>query len=426
MGRSSNVGKAGVKLSTSRKDAVTEILGLDLREIIRNGVHDSMLEFCKLFADLLMNTEVQERAGQRYLHNHDRECSRWGSQKGSVYMLGQKTAIKKPRLRDTTLDVEVELETHNALNDKQLLNEQTASKMLAGVSTRRYATTVEKLSRSAGISRQSVSRKGMVQMSAQLDEFRQRSLAGLSIMVIFIDGIGLADRLHIAAIGVDANGKKHLLGIKQGATENSGVCSALIADLVDRGLNADGNFLFVIDGSKALAKAITKAFGYRALIQRCLLHKIRNLKDYLSKAQFETVRQKMNAAFNKPSHREAERAFDQLRRELLLISTSAANSLLDGGSQLLTLHRLGIKGILRRSLSTTNCIESIFSSARYYSRNIKRWRNEEQMDRWLATGLLEAEKHLKRILGYTQLPKLKKAIEKEIAKREKDLKKQSK
>lgn len=419
MKRSSSEDKGTVKLGTSRKEAVTEILGLELSEIIRSGVHQSMLDFCRLFVDLLINTEVQERAGRRYEHNSKRECSRWGSQNGSVYMLGQKAEIEKPRLRNTNKGVELELETHKALNDKRLLNEQTASKMLAGVSTRKYATTVEKLTRSAGISRQSVSRKGIAFMSAQLDEFRKRSLVGLNILVIFIDGIGLADRQHIAAIGVDTDGKKHLLGIKQGATENSGVCIALIADLINRGLKPEGGYLFVIDGSKALAKSITSTFGKQALIQRCLLHKIRNLKDYLSKTQFETIRQKMHAAFNKPSHREAEKAFDLLRRELLLISPSAANSLTDGLQQLLTLHRIGIKGILRRSLSTTNCIESIFSSARYYSRNIKRWRNEEQMDRWLATGLLEAEKHLKRILGYTQLPKLAKAIEKEIEKQNK-------
>ncbi len=133
MKRSSSEGKGTVKLSTSRKEAVTETLGLELSEIIRSGVHESMLDFCRLFVDLLMNTEVQERAGRRYEHNGERECSRWCSQKGSVYMLGQKAKIKKPRLRNTNKDVELELETHKALNDKRLLNEQTASKMLAGV-----------------------------------------------------------------------------------------------------------------------------------------------------------------------------------------------------------------------------------------------------------------------------------------------------
>ena len=417
MKKSSTARRRIVNLSPNRLEQVTELLNIDLKRTVQEGVTQGVLEFCQLFVDLLMNTEAQELAGERYKHDPDRQITRWGKQDGTASVLGQRMPVKKQRLRDTVSGTEVEMESYKALNEKSLLNEENVANMIAGVSTRRLSTTVEGLVRERGVGRQSVSRRGIEVMSQQLDLFRNRSLADKDILVIFIDGIGLGKRLHIAAVGVDRHGKKHLLGVKQGATENSGVCKALLADLAERGLSESGEYLFVIDGSKALAKAVREVFGIRALIQRCLLHKIRNVYDYLPKHLQRSCTQKIHAAYSKESYREAEKSFDLLRRELVSLGQqSAADSLIEGLQDLLTLHKLHIKGVLRKSLRTTNCIESIFSAARYYTRNVKRWRNEEQMDRWLATGLLEAEKHLKRIPGYTQLPKLRQEMTKAIEK----------
>lgn len=414
MNRSSTANKSIVNPSPKGLEALSNQLQIDLKTIVEKGVGAALQEFALLFIDLLIETEVQEKSGKRYQHDEEREVTRWGKQKGAVYAMGQKLPILRQRLRSKA--GEVELESYKALNDKTLLNEENIANMMAGVSTRKLSTTVETLVRERGVGRMSVSRRGVAVMSQQLDYFKTRTLADKDIVVIFIDGINVGERLHVAAVGVDRCGKKHLLGFHQGATENSGVCKALIADLVQRGLKEEGEYLFVVDGGKGLAKAIKEFFGARTLIQRCLVHKIRNLHDYLPKSLHTEWTHRMHGAFNQNTYKAAEKAFDLMRRELLLISPSAANSLIDGLQELLTLHRLGIKGVLRKSLCTTNSIESIFASARYYTRNVKRWRTEEQMERWLATGLLEAEKKLKKIPGYTQLPALRRAIAKQIEK----------
>jgi transposase-like protein len=188
----------------------------------------------------------------------------------------------------------------------------------------------------------------------------------------------------------------------------------LISSLIERGvLEEDGGMLFVVDGGKGLHKAITEVFGKRVQIQRCTVHKKRNVLDKLPKKDHEEFKHKFNAAYNKKTFKEAEKAFVGLRNELILKRQSrAADSLTEGLQQILTLHKLGINGALRRSLNTTNCIESIFSAARYYTRNVKRWQKEEQMERWIAAGLLEAEKKLRKIPGHTNLKKLKQALKK--------------
>jgi transposase-like protein len=188
----------------------------------------------------------------------------------------------------------------------------------------------------------------------------------------------------------------------------------LLSKLIDRGvLNEAGGILFVVDGGKGLLKAIREVFGKRAHVQRCTIHKRRNVEDKLPDNLKQEFRHKFNAAYNKKNYKDAEAAFAELRDWLILQRrTAAANSLLEGQLQMLTLHRLGITGTLRRSLCTTNCIESIFSAARYYTRNVKRWRGEDQMNRWIASGLLEAERNLRRVPGRTQINKLKQALQK--------------
>ena len=322
--------------------------------------------------------------------------------------------LEKPRVR-TSGGSEVELKTYQALNAPELLNQSAAEKLLIGVSTRKFPKTVERVLRSRGIGRQTISSRGAEDMAKQLTEFQTRAFEKTEFVTVFIDGIGLGDRICVAAVGVDGTGKKHVLGFEQGSTENSGVCRKLLSGLINRGiLEAEGGYLFVVDGGTGLFKALNEVFGNRIQIQRCTEHKKRNVEDQLPKCMHKIFRQKFAAAYSKQNHKEAEAALAKLRRELDKAGYKKASiSLLEGSTQILTLHKLGITGTLRQSLCTTNSIESIFSAARYYTRNVKRWRTEDQRDRWLASGLLEAERNLRRVPGHTQLPKLKAALRSE-------------
>ena len=408
MARSSSTTSTSVNLSKDRLDLLSKLLVEDLSEISVQGVRDWLKDRIVLIAHLLLNAEVLERVGERNQRNPERDCVRHGSQDGSVLLLEQRVPVKKPRIRTKNGASEIELEMYNHLNDKTFLNEQAAAKLLSGTSTRRFKTTLDKMLRGRGIGRQTISDRAVSEMSARLEEFRTRNLEDVEIVAVLIDGIHLADSVYVAAVGIDRDGRKHVLDFEQGSTESSAICRRLLRNLLERKiLREDGAYLFVIDGGTGVKKALKEVFGKRAFIQRCIVHKKRNVTDKLPKKEREEFVHKFNAAYNQKSFKEAEKAFLKLRNELLLKNrASAANSLLEGMPELLTLHRLGIAGVLRRSLYSTNGIESIFSAARYYTRNVKRWRKEEQIERWMAAGLLEAEKKLRRIPGYTGIKKL--------------------
>jgi len=364
---------------------------------------------------MLLNAEVLERVGERNARNPERDCVRWGQQDGSVFFLEQKLPVNKPRIRTKGGGSEVELEIYKILNDKEFLNEQAAGKLLSGSSTRRFRMTLQKLLDGKGVSRQTISARAMDDMAARLQDFRTRQLPNCNIVAVLIDGIHLGDMVYVVALGIDDEGKKHVLGFEAGSTENAGICRAMLRGLLERGiLREDGCYLFVVDGSKGVKSAIKAVFAKRGHTQRCIVHKKRNVKDKLPKHMHEEFDQKFNAAFNQKTLKQAEKSFSALRQELLVLGRSkAAESLTEGLYDLLTLHRLGINGILRRSLYSTNAIESIFSSARYYTRNVKRWRKDEHMERWIAAGLLEAEKSLRRIPGYTNMKKLIESLERQ-------------
>lgn len=414
MVRSSSKQSKFVKVNKSRRDKITQMLNFDRKTIVEEGIQNFLHDCLKLVAELLMNDEVIELVGERHERSDARTAHRWGSQKGSVTLLEQKVPIAKPRVRARGGGGEIELEMYKLLNDPMFLNKQAGAKLLAGLSTRNVSKTLEKILDGRGVGRQTVSRRGIEEMSKQLELFKNRSFENTDFVAVFIDGVGLGERIFVTAVGLEKSGIKRVLGFEQGSTENSGVCRKLLSNLIDRGiLDEGGGHLFVIDGGKGLHKAIKSVFGNRAEIQRCIEHKKRNVQDQLPKYAHSNFTQKYAAAYSKKTLKAAEKAFADLRRDLERNGfKSAANSLLEGSSELLTLHRLGVDGSLRKSLSSTNCIESIFSTARYYTRNIKRWRKEEQMERWLAASLLTAEKSLRRVPGYTQIPKLIAALRK--------------
>lgn len=402
---------SAVKVSKERKEILTQLLDLNSKVLVQGSVHEYLYELLQFTAELILNNEVMELVGERYRHSAERDCHRWGTQKGSILLLGQRVPVEKPRVM-TTGGSEVELKTYKALKMPEMMNEAAARKLITGVSTRRYPQTVERLLRGRGIGRQTISRRGAEEMAKQLAEFQTRGFEGTEFVTIFMDGIGLGERICVAAVGMDKHGKKHVLGFEQGSTENAGTCRKLLSNLIERGiLEADGGYLFVVDGGKGLLKAIREVFSNRVEVQRCTQHKQRNVEDQLPKHMHKEFRQKFAAAFSRRTLKEAENAFVRLRREFEKAGyKKAASSLLEGSTQILTLHKLGITGALRRSLCTTNAIESLFSAGRYYTRNVKRWRNEEQMDRWLAAGLMEAEKNLRGVPGCTQIGKLKGAL----------------
>jgi putative transposase len=409
MARSSSKTGPSVKLSKERRDHLTALLDLDLKQVLEGGIRQYMHDHLKLLAELLMNQEVIELVGQRSARDTDRTVSRWGSQDGCASLLEQKVRIEKPRVRTAGKNgTEIQLRTYEALTDPSFLNEQAAVKLLSGLSTRNLPKTLEKMLDGRGIGRQSISNRGIEEMTKQLEVFKNRSFGKQEFVVVFMDGVGLADRLFVTAVGVDKTGSKHVLGFEQGSTENSGICRRLLSNLIERGiLNANGGHLFAIDGGKGLHKAIKDVFGTTVEIQRCTQHKKRNVLDKLPKQMHKTFIQKFAAAYSKKTYKGALAAFEKLRRELEMAGcNSAAVSLVEGNLELLTLHRLKIDGMLRKSLCTTNIIESLFSNARYQTRNVKRWRKEEQMERWLAASLLKAEKALRRVPGYTQMSKL--------------------
>jgi transposase-like protein len=412
--RSSCAKGATVKVSKERRDHVSELLDIDVREFIRTGVNEYLSRALQFFAEMLMASEVQEKAGKRYARDTDKTCARWGSQDSSAFVLGQRMPIDKPRLRTADGKAEIPLETAEALTDPKTLDENAGKRLLIGVSTRRYVDTVDGLIQERGIGRQSISRKGAEYMAKKLEEFQARSLKQLDLVCIFVDGIHIDGTVHVVALGVDVQGKKHVLGMMPGETEDHIICCDLLANLIERGLTEVGGLLFVIDGGKGLRKAIRKFYGKRVAVQRCIIHKIRNLESHTPKHMHQELRHKFQAAFAMESLVDAETAFDQLRRELSIIRPSAEKSLLEGLAEVLTLHRLSVTGALRKSLCTTNSIESIFSTARFYSRNVKRWRGEKQAQRWLAAGLLEAETKLKPVNGYTRLKDLQKNLRKFI------------
>ena len=401
-----------VNVSKKRLELLSKLLVEDLPSVLQVGVREWLVARSTLLAEVLLAAEVDGIAGQRNERNSERECVRWGTQDGSILVMEQRLPVDKPRVRTKGGGSEIGLETYKALNDKSFLNEQAAAKLLSGVSTRRFEGTLERALDARGVSRETISKRGAAEMAKRLEHFQTRQLEGVELLAVFMDGIHLGDDVYVAAMGIDITGEKYILGFEPGSTEGSTTCQRLIRSLIERGfLTEEHNYLFVVDGGKALKKAIKSIFGKRAYIQRCIVHKKRNVTSKLPKKMHDWFLGKFNAAYGKQSAKEAEAAFDQLRLDLLLARRQgAAGSLGEGLQDLLTLHRMGIQGMLRRSLYSTNCIESVFSAARYYTRNVKRWYGEQQSNAWLAAGLLEAEGNLRRVPGYTQINKLKQVL----------------
>ena len=367
----------------------------------------------------LMEEEVDEAVGPKGRHDPDRTAVRHGREAGVVTLGGRRVAVERPRVRSADGRSELPLATYAHFADRDPLTKVVLERMLAGVSTRRYQRTaepvgseVEQTARST--SRSSVSRTFVERTRAALSELMSRRLDDLRLAVMMLDGLELQGRTNIVALGITTEGVKIPLGLWEGSTENATVATALLSDLGERGLDPEQGILFVIDGAKALRKAIRNVFG-EAPVQRCVRHKERNVLDHLPERDRPLVKQRLRRAWALEDH---ARALDQLRLlagELEHTHPGAAGSLREGMEETLTLTRLGVTGSLKRTLESTNPCESMIEIVRRTQRNDKRWSSGEMALRWTAAGMLEAERQFRRIIGYRDLATLVVAVERELA-----------
>jgi len=362
----------------------------------------------------MFEAEVTAVAGPKGKHDPERTVVRHGSEKGSVTLGGRRVPVSRPRAR-TVNGHEVPLQSYAQFASDDLLQQVVLERMLAGVATRRHAriaepvgTAVSDTARSTG--RSVVSRQFVKQTETALAELLARDLTGQDIKVLMLDGEHLADTCVVVALAITADGRKLPVGLWDGATENKTVVKALLADLVCRGLSADDGLLIVIDGAKALAAAVKEVFGALAAVQRCTLHKRRNVADLLPDKEKAWVDAKLVKAFNHPDHELGLRNAKHLAGLLDKTYPGAADSLREGLEEMFTVSRLGIDGRLAKTLITSNPVESMISIARTTNRNVTRWRDGHMVLRWTAAGMLNAERSFRRIKGHKQMPQLVAAL----------------
>ena len=349
--------------------------------------------------------------GPRYQHQAEREASRAGTVPSEVILGGRKVQIRRPRVR--AQGNEVALPTFQAFADTDPLDRRVVEQMLVGVATRRYARSLEPTGadiRTRGTSKSAVSRRFVAKTARQVDAWRSRPLDALDLVALIVDGVHVGEHCLVVALGIDATGKKHALGLWEGSTENTTVCQSLLANLQSRGLCTDRSLLVILDGSKAVHRAVTQIFGRAALIQRCQVHKRRNVLDHLPERQRPWVRAILNRAYKSADVAIARRLLQDLARRLEDQHPSAAESVREGLEETLTVLSLGLSERLRLSLATTNAIESLLSRTRHVKRNVKRWRGGTMVVRWVAAGVLEATKGFRRLKGMKEMPKLVAAL----------------
>lgn len=361
-----------------------------------------------------LQAEVAQIAGEKYKRNGIDGCSRWGKQKGSVYVQDQRIPMLIPRVRDTKNNREVALGTYERLQKPAQADESLLRRVLHGLSCRDYKACAEAVPEALSLSSSSVSRRYIKASSRKLRELMERPLDGYDFVAIVLDGKTFGDDEIIMAVGVTIDGKKVMLGIIQSGSENHRVCGSFLKELIDRGLRYDKGLLVVIDGAKGMKKAVAEVFGVHGIVQRCQWHKRENIVAHLPKSLQGEFRRKIQAAYRKETYDKAKAAFQLLRKELQLINESAVRSLDEGLEETLTILRLGVHSALRKSFTTTNMLESINAQVEQKTERIDYWKNSSQKQRWVATALIYIEGKLHRVNGYRHLRELRGALQKEM------------
>ena len=377
---------------------------------LRKGVGELIRQAGLQLMDLMMQEEVRALVGERSQRQTERTASRWGSERGYCVVMGQKVPIERPRVR-TTDEQEVRLGSYEMFHRGEPLTETVWEKLMLGLSTRKYGEAVREFTEAYGLEKSAVSEHFIEASRAKLQEMMERRLDKLRLCALMIDATPFAGQQMVAALGIAQDGRKMILGLRQGATENATVVSELLGDLVTRGLDFTVPRLYVLDGGKALSAAVKKHAGESAAIQRCQVHKRRNVLDQLTDEQKPAVAKRLNAAYAMEDYPAAKQALQQLHRELMDLNPSAARSLGEGMEETLTVHRLHVPMQLRKTLASTNVIESAFSIVEQVCKNVKRWHGGDQRERWVGSGLLVAQKQFRRIIGHKQIPALVRALE---------------
>jgi putative transposase len=376
-------------------------LELELESLVRRDLREFVISAGISALTAVLEEERTQAVGPRYAHLPTRRARRAGTAPGELVMGGRRVQVRRPRAR-TLAGKEIQLPSWTTFGAEDPLEQRAVEQMLVGVSTRRYARSLEPLPEklpTRGTSRSAVSRRFVAATERQMAEWLGRDVSELDLGVLMIDGVTIDNHVLLVALGIDADGKKHVLGVREGATENAAACTALLADLRERGLRTDRTTLVVIDGSKALAKAVRHVFGDRAIVQRCQAHKSRNVLDQLPDEMKPSIRQAMRDAYAAADADRARTMLTNLVRRLRNDHPGAASSLEEGLDETLAVKRLRLPKRLERQLSTTNAIENLMGSVRRLSRRVKRWRGGKMILRWTVTAVADAATRFRRIMG---------------------------
>jgi transposase-like protein len=394
------------QLATNQNPNIQMVLPMaEIVGLLQQGVGHLLREAGLALMSLVMEEEVRHLAGERHQQHADRRAHRWGQEDGYCVIDGQKVPIQRTRLRRKDKR-EQRLGSYELFQRSGPLEQGVWDKMMRGLSTRNYGAVVKEFSNAYGIEKSAVSGNFIEASREKVKQLRERPLGELRLCAVLIDGTPFKDRQILVALGIGCDGRKTVLGLREGATENATVVGALLSDLLERGLDFSTPRLYVLDGGKALQTAVRRHAGEAAFIQRCQVHKKRNVVDHLPEDHKTDVRRKLQNAYSMADYQDAKRALERLHHELMHLNPSAARSLEEGLEETLTVHKLRVPDQLRRTLSCTNVIESAFSIVETVCRNVKRWREGDQIERWVGSGLLVAEQQFRKVIGFRQIPLL--------------------
>jgi transposase-like protein len=368
----------------------------DLAQRLRQGVSQMLFDTELELVTLIMSDEI------RWL-SQEHGMASWGTAPGSVIIHGQKVPVNRPRVREG--GKEAKLGSYELFRQDDEMQRRILDRVMRGLSMRCYDPVVRESKPSFGISKSAVSDRFKVASGQRAQDLRKRDLSKLRLCALMMDGVEFRKELFVVALGIDKTGTKTILGYHQGATENRQICDRLLEGIAARGLDLRQGMLAVLDGSAALGGAIRKYCGDKILVQRCQQHKQRNICEHFADEQRTYWEKKLSDAYGLFGYEEAKKALQQIHRELMGLNPSAARSLEEGLEETLTLHKLNVPAPLRKTLRTTNPIESVFDTVRTTCRNVKRWRPGDQRERWICAGLLFAESKFRRVDGYRELPR---------------------
>ena len=374
----------------------------------KRGVDAFLLELGRSMAEAVMYMEREDRAGPDY-HPKDSGIRKWASQRGSIYIADQKVPVEHPRLRGP--QGEIVLESYERLRKPESFSEELLEKVLRGISCQKYAETVMETAGAFGVSAGSVSRHIITATARKLREFKERDLSGFKPFAVFVDTIFRAGVGFMVCLGLDRAGEKQVLGFWEGATENSRVCQELFSDLERRGMRLSKRIIWVSDGGSGIIKALKDRFGKHLIHQRCTIHKGRNIQRHLPKRYRAEAHRRYRTALEQKGYRDARQMLMEFERWLRQINESAADSLLEALEEILTLHRLEVPQLLRKTLHSTNPIESMFATVRDCEGNIKNFRGTGMAQRWLAAVCLHCEKGFRKVKGHGAIEWVVKRIE---------------